>query len=437
MEQVLLLGEKINLEDFADHEVVGIVSGKREEDTGDLPVYAYDYLLNLPANLRVIIVDDNWEFELICEFHILMLKPGLHIGSDYIYHSMMGGRVNANIIYKISNFSRENFYDLMSAIIGDRELVILYGNCQIQVLIDMISNNKEFRERYVTCTMPKFWEKEDEEEYKILFESGVLRMAKYLFTQEVSVRNRFGYLASTEYVISQLSDECQIVTIANLYFEGYFPQLKNYGGKIDWWKGKFPTFGGYTDREVLKLIIEGKEDREILEEISSLEYYSLKSLKREIEDELERFQLRETSIDIKMADYLKDNYNKFLMFVTVNHPTKTVLIEFARRILNKLDIGDSDVPYDENEIPCQMPNIIFAIYPSVLYQLNLRERKIPFEAKLNAEELILLKGIDKDLDQFICKKKKKENNIFHVNLMLDFKEYMEIYIRTLRSAIHI
>ena len=225
MEQVLLLGEKINLEDFADHEVVGIVSGKREEDTGDLPVYAYDYLLNLPANLRVIIVDDNWEFELICEFHILMLKPGLHIGSDYIYHSMMGGRVNANIIYKISNFSRENFYDLMSAIIGDRELVILYGNCQIQVLIDMISNNKEFRERYVTCTMPKFWEKEDEEEYKILFESGVLRMAKYLFTQEVSVRNRFGYLASTEYVISQLSDECQIVTIANLYFEGYFPKL--------------------------------------------------------------------------------------------------------------------------------------------------------------------------------------------------------------------
>ena len=160
-------------------------------------------------------------------------------------------------------------------------------------------------------------------------------------------------------------------------------------------------------------------------------------MKREIEDELERFQLRETSIDIKMADYLKDNYNKFLMFVTVNHPTKTVLIEFARRILNKLDIGYSDVPYDENEIPCQMPNIIFAIYPSVLYQLNLRERKIPFEAKLNAEELILLNGIDKDLDQFICENEKKENNIFHVNLMLDFKEYMEIYIRTLRSAIHI
>lgn len=437
MERVVLLGENIDIENFREFEIVGIVSGKGNERMQNIPVFTYDYLLSLPKNLKVIIVDDHWQFEILCEFHMLMSKLGLHIGRNYIYHSMMGGKVDTNTIYKLSNYARENFFDLMGGIIGNKELVVLYGNCQIQVLIDMISRNREFAEKYVTCVIPRFWIKDDECEFKMLFESHILQMASYFFTQEVSVENRFGYMASTEYISSHLSKDCKIIMITNLYFEGYFPQLRNYGGEIDLWKGKFGSFGGYTDQEVLKLICMGKENEEILENISSVDYYSAEKVRSEIELELERFESREASVEIKMTDYLKEKYDVFSIFATVNHPTRNVLLELARRILERLEIYNIDIPYDESEIPQQMSNVFFPIYPSVSKILGLCERNYPFEAKICNDELLLLTGVDEDLDKFIAENNEKENEMFNVKLLLDFKKYMMIYIRVLRAAIHI
>ena len=409
---------------------------------GKLPVYTYDYLINRQKSIKIIIVDDNWEYKIQYEFNQMMQKLGLCIGEDYIYHSMISTKINTNRIYALLDYSYEHFQILVKKIIGERKLVVIFGNCQTLVLIDMLSSNQEFQRRYVTCEMPEMWKTERINDYRMMLDSGILSAAEYLFTQSVSPGNRFGYIYSTEYILSQISDSCTVVTISNLYFKGYYPQLGQYNYEktaIDIWERdgcRMFDFYHMPDIEALELIIRGMSDEEIIEEISKENYYSLHMLQSAAEVELEEFRRRESETDIKMADFLAENYDKFLMFATVNHPTKDVLLEFARRILKKLEIDDMDIVCEESEIQKPCPQSLYqVIYPSVLRAFGFHEMQYQLLANLHGQELPILSGINKELDIFIEENRNK-NNEYKLNIQaLNFKEYMLVYLRVLRLAI--
>lgn len=443
--KILLLGEKIEIKDFLQYDVIGIIGGGYS-GIEDLQFYSYDYLLNIPSDTKIIVVDDNWDFEARYGFNVMITKLGLYIGEDYIYNTMVNGVLDTNIIYRLLDCSKSDFCILMKKIVGNRKLVVLHGNCQTHVLINLLGSHEAFNQKYITCKMPRLWVKEDIDELNILLESQMLKLTAYLFTQEVTNKNRFGYRASTEYMIYQVPDTCKIITISNLYFEGYFPQWKKCGKGnmlIDFWglegdpNRKFEFCDGLVDENVLRLIIEGDSDEEIIGKITADDFYNPESIRKQIEIELEEFRLREKLIDIKMSDYIIKNYDKFMMFATVNHPTRDVMVEFARRILNKLEINDIDIFCDEKEIQPPCPEMYYVIYPSVSKALNLDERGYKMHLKLLGRELPVLARITEELDMFIEDKENSENIEYNINMTLDFSHFMLIYIRILRAVIHI
>ncbi len=386
--RVLLVGEKINYEDFKQMNIAGIISGRRWlENTEDIPIYNYDYLLHRPIDEKIIVVDDNWDFDVLYEFNTLMQNLGLRIGKDYTYNSMLKSKIDTNRIYRLLDNSKEDFHALMNIILENRQLVIVHGNCQAHVICNMLSNNEEFKRKYVVCEMPKLWMQGHKEEYTILYESGVLSLGAYLLTQKISVYNKFERYASSEYMISQVSNSCKVILIPNLYFRGYFPQLKKYDQEVKyrWWQEEsiFPSDNRCIETEVLRLMIQGKSDEEIVREISCDDYYSEEFLYHNAEKELAEYKEREESIDIKLWDFLVDNYNKFLMFATPNHPTRDVLLELTRRILKALQITDMDILCDNNEIQAPCPQWLYTpMYPSVLKAFGFRDRKYYFSSKL-------------------------------------------------------
>lgn len=151
--KIVLLGENILLENFSEFHVVGVIG----TCNGCLPVYSYSYLMTKPKDTKVIIIDDNWNFEVLHEFNLLMMKLGLVIGDDYIYHSLLQGKIIVSQICKLFHSTQENLLGLVKKIIGTRELVILHGNCQAHALANLLSTNKEFQRKYVTYEMPKLW----------------------------------------------------------------------------------------------------------------------------------------------------------------------------------------------------------------------------------------------------------------------------------------
>lgn len=440
--KIVLLGENIEIERYRDFHVTGIVCGGQE--ASEIPVYDYQFLLNVPDDTKVIIIDDIWGEPVRHEFNSMLVKLGLDLGNDYIYSSMLTGKIDTNILYCLVDRNRQRFENIFKKITGNRKVVILYGNCQTHILINMLSNNQEFKRKYIVCDMPRLWEDEDKEKFALMAESGILAMADFFFTQEVRAENRFGYTASTEYMGSLLSEQCRIIKMSNLYFMGYFPQLAPRLAndtevmRVDFLREKVFNTSRFIDHEVLKLIIDGYSCEEIVDRISSADYFDSYELNENIELELKKFASREENLEIKMCDYLKENYNKICLFATANHPTRTTMIEFARRILRKLEITDMDILCEDDEILTPMPkNFYFVIYPSVLKAYGFPERRYAFHVKFQGCELAVLKGIDSELDAFIEEKITDQQGLYEININLDFEKYMTVYVRIIQSLLHI
>ena len=139
-----------------------------------------------------------------------------------------------------------------------------------------------------------------------------------------------------------------------------------------------------------------------------------------------------------MCDYLKDNYSKYCLFATANHPTKEMLLELSRRILTKLGISDLNILCEDDEIQAPMAkNLYFVIYPSVLKALGLPERRYTLHVKFRGCELAVLKGIDDELDHFINEKIIYQQELFEIKILLTFEKYMTVYVRMLQSVLHI
>lgn len=125
------------------------------------------------------------------------------------------------------------------------------------------------------------------------------------------------------------------------------------------------------------------------------------------------------------------------MFATPNHPTKEVLLELTRRILRKLGITDTYILCDDNEVQAPCPKLLYyPIYPSVLRAFGLRDRKYYFRAKLQGKQLLFLTGFDFEIDKILKEDTNFELKEYKFNLMLDFSNYMLVYIRILRSILH-
>lgn len=434
MEKVILMGEQIDLTHFSEFNIVGVIGSAMEQSV--VEKYSREYLLQMPADIWLIVDDDAWDFTALCDCYRSMERLGLELGKNYMFYSMMQ-LIDTNKIYKLCATFNKNFPDLMDTIICGRSFVVFWGNCQMHAVANLIINNTEFNQNFITCKVPRFWLTDEKEiaEAKIFMESKILRRADYLFTQNVGGSNKYGYINSTEFIVSQLADRCRIFKVTKLYFTGYFPQLLKYTRAYDLQKSTGLRFDNWIDKEVLTLLIEGKTPEEIAEIVSAKDFYTREAVRTGINEKIDEFAKREAEdeVDIKMADYLYDNYDKFLMFATENHPTKKVMLELSRRILKMLKIsntiikceGDTEICY-----PCP-PKMYHLVYPSVLKALGLEELKREYYCSISLAEDDI-----RNLKPEIINRIKSENHEkYHFSSYMKFDEYILLYARILSTLI--
>ena len=91
--------------------------------------------------------------------------------------------------------------------------------------------------------------------------------------------------------------------------------------------------------------------RKINEIIHSPDFYSKLYLETELEKSLQEITLREVKLSkynysfISIAKYIEENYNKILLFYSMNHPTKHLLQYICSEIFNLLNL-EKDINYD-------------------------------------------------------------------------------------------
>lgn len=359
-----------------------------------LPVYTLEMVLekNKPEDILIIICDAEYPLNPIRKLQSLHLK----LMDSWIPHWLAGkSEADPLVLYEFVGRNLMRLQQAINEIKKRKKVMIIYGNCQTVAIRYYLEKVPEFYDKYFVFILPKFWIEEENQKYNQIFELNIFRYADILITQNISKNNKFGAKLATDNICKYVSKECNIIKIANCFSSGYYPQFRrNEKNELlkDIDEDGLKIFKNQLDYNVCRLIYEGKTLNNIVREISRDDFYSPAEIFNYAFLELELTKKREMQCDIKITDYIEDNYTKKIMFESDQHPTEDVICELCRRILAFLGIN-AEIPHDLSVHSIGLPgDERTPIYPStlkclgirnisegILYKLPITGKKVVFE----------------------------------------------------------
>jgi len=117
-----------------------------------------------------------------------------------------------------------------------------------------------------------------------------------------------------------------------------------------------------------KLISDGMSVEEIQNYIKHRLVFSKEEVVENFNYIIEKFKLREKNCDVKITDFILENYKNYQMFYDLYHASAKVISEMTRRILIELGIENTKLSEQEFEYSGgEMP-----IYKDIAKALNLK-----------------------------------------------------------------
>lgn len=228
----------------------------------------------------------------------------------------------------------------------------------------------EFNEIYYIYHVPSIFLLKEE------IDENLLKHCNLYIHQDIRKENGIGYIFSDEYIEMKLSKDVINITIPNLFGLGFgfFPQAGPNPRNRVYKKSKNGLFP-HGDKN-LNFYIEFEESKGgeevLIEKLKAQDFYSKDEVLTIFQKYISKIRQREENWDVKILDFILENYCNFKLFYDPGHPTNIVMVEIVKRILKLLGL-----PYDDlNEITYQMDSYECPIYRSVSKALNLKYEDI-------------------------------------------------------------
>lgn len=342
----------------------------------------------------VIIATEYWK-----EIVPILEQSGKEFIKDFLPYWMFKDEVKFEELMKL--FSTDKLEIFFNVIKKKKKIAMIYGNCQTEILKNMLLFHPGFTKDYLIITIPIIPAFKNLEHIKGIVDSPVLWKEIDLFIyQNVRLDNRFSKLLSTENLIPKLRKDCMKISIISIYFKGYFIQYYPVYNE-DYLDELFPFNDKFIDDYMSKKRTK-EEIEDFLDKICSNEFLSYEEVQQECKYSLQELKEREQFVDIKISDYIEEHYQKRQLFYSVNHPDIYLLYEYANRILEFMKFEELPklVSLDMFLLFGGLKGGEMVVYPSVIHVLGMNKwEKMYFP-----------------------------NRMVMSNLLLDFKEYQKKYI---------
>jgi hypothetical protein len=181
----------------------------------------------------------------------------------------------------------------------------------------------------------------------------VLPKVDILIIQNISDNYKNNKKLSTKSIIFNTKKECKIIHIPNCYFDFYYPNLIY----LDSYDVTLQEF--YHDKNLLNLYFSNNSDyntitKKYCDIMKNKDLYDEKYLLSKAYNSLREMKKRENEMkhDIKISDFIENNFKKKLLFYTINHPTKYLLNYICEKICEILNIQYVEQNLDPMETKC-------------------------------------------------------------------------------------
>lgn len=248
-----------------------------------------------------------------------------------------------------------------------KKLVLLHGNCHIEVIQSYLESSKVFSEKYAIYPNPCICNNKDG-----YIKDKVLENCDVWIHEDIQKDNKYGYRLSDEYIRSRFLNKYTYpkeIIIPHLFGLGkaFFPQSDrnkrnekiNNGCDIN---GMFP----HADTVIDECVKFERTEEEIIDYCKSDSALDKEIILKNFKTYMKKIKEREKFWNIKIYDFIVENYQNEKLFYDEGHPTNIIMEKISMDILYELGIYEeyihTDMLMDVHENP---------VYPSVRHALNL------------------------------------------------------------------
>lgn len=242
----------------------------------------------------------------------------------------------------------------MYPIVTHNKTVVFYGSCQLEAISKLLNKIIKFKNSKLIIN----WQ------YMI----ANTELPEYLFDCDIFIYQPYSgpkVKYHTKEIISKLKKDVKIISIPFLSFGGYWADsitdIRNNLTKTNKLiYGLFPQQSFELSKYLTLKEAYENFDKTVI---------SSDKIKQHLEICFEKMQQVEENCDIKVVNYIRDNYKTEQVFFTIQHPCNNLLIFTVQQILKLLNILDST-----NSLQI-IPELLFVhtvmILPCIKKELNL------------------------------------------------------------------
>lgn len=243
------------------------------------------------------------------------------------------------------------FEDFIFCELYQKKMAVTYGNCHISMIKNYMKCSGQFTSEYAFYPFPMIQQMEDA---KIEYQ-GILPHCDLFFHQAIRKNNEYGEKCSSEEMLKYVTESCRVISVPNLYGmpKYLFPQIDN---EHDWYQGSLELF--QIDKNVVSWLKDKKTQKYMMDRMFKIGcggIYAEAEILHMWEEFKRNLLKREEEWDIKISDYILQNYKKEKLFCDPNHITSRMAKEIALRILKYMgyqqDITIDISGMDTREVP--------------------------------------------------------------------------------------
>lgn len=272
----------------------------------------------------------------------------------------------------------------------NKKLVLLHGNCHMQVIQQYLLSSDAFQDEYIIYPNPLICCNENGR-----IEEAVLANCDVWIHEDIQKDNQFGYYLSDEYMRAYISETTKEIVIPHLFGLGraFFPQncwnpnnmpLQNGEEK----NGLFPRGDSVLEQGVK----EKKSVQEIIEYASSDYALEKEYIISNFRLYMNKIQEREKDWDIKIFEFIVSHYKKEKLFYDSGHPTNVIMKKISSEIIAGLGIKGGEIYAEKTMDFYEEP-----VYPIVKKVLGLEWEDKYIRTQANAGKLVE----NMDLEEYI------------------------------------
>lgn len=235
----------------------------------------------------------------------------------------------------ISN-GKEEFKDFIGYRMFGKKICIINMNCYGFYIKPFLEQNSKFREIYGIYPIPAIHENKE-----LMIDENVLKNTELYIHQDIRENNYISEKLSDKYIFPKLKKGCVKICVPNFVglFNGFYPNIQNKTyTNVD---NETMFFKDTVIEEAYSVCGDtGKLDK-IMEYIYNYKFDS-GLVKEQFNHMICRLRQREKNWDIKIVDYIIDNYKRINLIEDINHPTVSLLYEICNRLLELLEIENTN-----------------------------------------------------------------------------------------------